>query len=177
MKWFETRRVVLTGGVGTAPQPLVAFDNALRDGGIADFNLIKVTSIVPPGIPVTRLPSAATPVLGQGAMVPTIYSDHGGEEIGQEIAAGVAVGIPTAQVPEAGLVYVWSGNGVHDDAEKELRAMVGAGMEARKQDKYETRLAIAATKIEAPWTTVVAAAFFCDEQINGLFRPSDVQHG
>jgi pyruvoyl-dependent arginine decarboxylase len=34
-------------GIGKSQYPLVAFDNALRNAGIGDFNLVKVSSIIP----------------------------------------------------------------------------------------------------------------------------------
>lgn len=39
---------MLVSGIGKAEYPLVAFDNALRDAGIGDYNLVKVSSILPP---------------------------------------------------------------------------------------------------------------------------------
>jgi arginine decarboxylase len=39
----------VVSGVGRSRYPLVAFDNALRYAGIGDFNLVKVSSILPAG--------------------------------------------------------------------------------------------------------------------------------
>lgn len=39
---------MLVSGIGKAEYPLVTFDNALRDAGIGDYNLVKVSSILPP---------------------------------------------------------------------------------------------------------------------------------
>ena len=39
----------VVSGQGTSNYALVAFDNALRQAGIGDYNLVKVSSILPPG--------------------------------------------------------------------------------------------------------------------------------
>lgn len=48
---LENRRLTIqvTGGIGFGPTKLAAFDAALRDAGIADFNLIPLSSVVPTG--------------------------------------------------------------------------------------------------------------------------------
>lgn len=49
---LEVRRLYLVAGKAEGSTPLNAFDNALLDAGIGDVNLIKVSSIVPPGVEV-----------------------------------------------------------------------------------------------------------------------------
>ena len=39
----------ITAGSGSGPTTLAAFDNALRAAGVADHNLIRLSSIIPPG--------------------------------------------------------------------------------------------------------------------------------
>jgi len=41
--------IILTSGVGTGPTTLAAFDAALRAAGIANYNLIFLSSIIPAG--------------------------------------------------------------------------------------------------------------------------------
>ncbi len=43
------KQVKITWGTGEGPTKLAAFDAALHDAGIANFNLIKLSSIVPRG--------------------------------------------------------------------------------------------------------------------------------
>jgi len=40
--------IKITSGVGRASTEIVAFDEALRDAGIGQYNLIKLSSIIPP---------------------------------------------------------------------------------------------------------------------------------
>jgi arginine decarboxylase len=42
-------KMFLTNGVGRDAEKLISFEKALRDAGIAPFNLVSVSSIFPPG--------------------------------------------------------------------------------------------------------------------------------
>jgi len=41
--------VVISSGAGTAPTELAAFDAALQQAGVAHFDLIRLSSLIPPG--------------------------------------------------------------------------------------------------------------------------------
>lgn len=41
--------IVVTGGAQAAPTELAAFDAALHEAGVAHFNLIRLSSLIPPG--------------------------------------------------------------------------------------------------------------------------------
>lgn len=45
--------IVVTSGTGEAPSELAAFDAALHQAGVANFNLIRLSSLIPPGSQVT----------------------------------------------------------------------------------------------------------------------------
>ena len=47
-------RIIVTAGTGQGPTTLSAFDAALLDAGIANYNLITLSSIIPPGAQVTK---------------------------------------------------------------------------------------------------------------------------
>ncbi|MEM2981086.1 MAG: pyruvoyl-dependent arginine decarboxylase, partial [Thermoproteota archaeon] len=46
---FVPREVFFTKGVGIHRERLASFEIALRDAGIAQFNLVPISSIIPPG--------------------------------------------------------------------------------------------------------------------------------
>ena len=46
---FVPRKLFLTRGVGNAKEKLTSFEMALRSAGIAHVNLVRVSSIFPPG--------------------------------------------------------------------------------------------------------------------------------
>ena len=41
-------RIYLCTGLGSGPTKLSAFDSALNDAGVANYNLIKLSSVIPP---------------------------------------------------------------------------------------------------------------------------------
>ena len=63
--------IALSGGIGEGATELDAFDAALCDAGVGNYNLVCVSSILPPKCQVVRLrevpPNKMPPV---GALVP-----------------------------------------------------------------------------------------------------------
>lgn len=56
--------IQISSGAGTGPTKLAAFDSALKKAGIANYNLIRLSSIVPPGSNITVNAGAAKKVPG-----------------------------------------------------------------------------------------------------------------
>ena len=86
---MEVRKLYLVAGKAEGGTPLNAFDNALLDAGIGDVNLIKVSSIIPPGAEVVM----EKPNLPKGALVPCVYAERTSDKPGEKIAVALAVGI------------------------------------------------------------------------------------
>src|SRR6185295_17996686 len=78
-----------TAGHAEGGSPLNAFDNALLAAGIGNINLLKVSSILPPDVPVVDLPKILP-----GALVPTAYAAITSEKPGQTVAAAVGYAVP-----------------------------------------------------------------------------------
>lgn len=122
---FDTlpRRYFLTSGAGDASNELNAFDAALISAGIGDTNLVKMSSILPPGAePIERHE------FPKGSLVPLAYGDLTSSQAGAVISAAVAVGIPEDE-SEAGLIMEFSTIGEPQTCEKIVRNMVREGME------------------------------------------------
>ncbi len=107
--------------------PLNAFDNALLEAGIGNTNLIKVSSIIPPGC------SWVEPVeVPYGAFVPIAYASIVSDIPGEVISAAVAAGIPDdPSLP--GVIMEYSARGRKDIAERIARKMVEKAFETRGQ--------------------------------------------
>jgi arginine decarboxylase len=56
MRFAPVTKAAGTAGIAEGSTPLNAFDNALLAAGIGNVNLIKVSSILPPGIELVALP-------------------------------------------------------------------------------------------------------------------------
>jgi arginine decarboxylase len=87
-----TRTVTMaaaTAGHAEGGTTLNAFDNALLAAGIGNINLIKVSSILPPEVPVIDLPK-----IKLGALIPTAYAAMTSETPGETVAAAVGYAVP-----------------------------------------------------------------------------------
>jgi arginine decarboxylase len=90
---FLPRRMFLTKGVGKAREKLTSFELALRDASIAEYNLVAVSSIFPPGC---KLVSRAVGLrkLTPGQILFCVRSQAQTNEPHRMIAASVGVAIP-----------------------------------------------------------------------------------
>lgn len=59
--------IPVTSAVGTGPTPVAAFDAALQGAGIADLNLIRLSSVIPTGAKVVIDLSERPPLVGSNA--------------------------------------------------------------------------------------------------------------
>jgi len=82
-------RVVLTAGVGSGPTSLSAFDAALIDAGVANFNLLTLSSVIPPGTEVVVSESAAIPEGGWGDRLYVVMAEERVTTRNAEAWAGV----------------------------------------------------------------------------------------
>lgn len=79
----------LVSGKSEGVTELNAFDNALLDAGIGNTNLIKVTSIIPPGCQFRQKPKKFL----KGEFIPVVYAERTSSLKGARIAAALGVGI------------------------------------------------------------------------------------
>lgn len=82
-------RFVVRCGVGTGPHPLNAFDAALVDSGVGDFNLIKVSSILPPA----AIRGETIPLIA-GSRLPIAYGAETTTKRGRRVSAAIGIGVP-----------------------------------------------------------------------------------
>lgn len=87
------RRIFLTKGVGKDREKLASFEAALRDAGIAFCNLVKVSSIVPPGAKIIQR-DAGVRLLQPGEITFAVLAESSTNEPHRLIAASIGVAIP-----------------------------------------------------------------------------------
>jgi arginine decarboxylase len=51
-------KIYMSSGVGTGPTKLSAFDSALNEAGVANFNLIRLSSVIPPKTEIVKTDSS-----------------------------------------------------------------------------------------------------------------------
>jgi arginine decarboxylase len=81
--------ITLCTGTGEGPTPLAAFDAALVDAGVADHNLICLSSVIPPNAVIVR-DRYRMPASDYGRRLYVVMSQMRQGEPGHEAHAGIA---------------------------------------------------------------------------------------
>ena len=86
-------KLFLTKGVGRARAKLASFEAALRDAGVAEYNLVRVTSIFPPRCKIiTR--EQGVKLLDPGQILHIVLADNATNEPNRLIAASIGLATP-----------------------------------------------------------------------------------
>lgn len=149
--------IVLTHGVGSGPTKLAAFDSALNGAGIANYNLIPLSSVIPPFSRVVELmPKNAGGALW-GDRLYTVIQDVRTDEIGQEVWAGL--GWVVNGENHSGLFVEHAGH-TEAEVEKKIRETLSAMIAYRTGDWGEIQWKAAGIICESePVAAVVAAVY------------------
>lgn len=118
-------RFVLRSGTGVARRALNAFDAALVSAGVGNYNLIKVSSILPPG----AVEGSEIPLIA-GSRLPIAYGAQLAEEPGHRISASVSVAVPMDDSIN-GVIMEFHAHGTAADADRIVREMAEEAMELR----------------------------------------------
>lgn len=81
-------RIRVSSGAGEGRTLLSAFDAALQDAGAANFNLIRLSSVIPPQS-VIEVGTAGAPYRLRGDRVYAVYADRRSDVSGETVWAGV----------------------------------------------------------------------------------------
>lgn len=79
----------ITSGIGVDSDALVSFDKALIDANISNYNLLKISSILPPNCIQSKSISKEF-----GSPLLTAYGTLSSSKVGTVISSAIAVGIP-----------------------------------------------------------------------------------
>ena len=82
-------RIPIARGVGEGPTDLAAFDAALLDAGVADRNLIVLSSVLPPSSTVERVERISDAPGSWGDRLYCVLSEARTSEPGAEVWAGI----------------------------------------------------------------------------------------
>jgi len=115
----------ITAGAAEGITQLNAFDGALQQAGIGQYNLIKVTSIAPPNSRRTQVIEVKA-----GTVVPTAFALIASSKPGDVLAAAVAVALPKDR-SFPGLIMEYSAKTSQAEVEETVRKMALQGMELR----------------------------------------------
>ena len=175
------RHVFFTKGVGIHREKLASFELALRDAGIERYNLVRVSSIFPPGCKIIT-GKRGKEMLRPGQIVFCVLAEAATNESGRQMAASIGLATP-ADGDQYGYLSEHHSFGETDekagDYAEDLAATMLAttlGLEFDPESAYDERKEIyrmsgkivrsqnttqsARCDKHGRWTTCVAAAVF-----------------
>ncbi len=178
---FVPSMMFLTKGMGRHKEKLTSFELALRDAGIASFNIVTVSSIFPPNC---RLISKQKGLkeLSHGEIVYAVMSRAETDEPQRLIGCSIGVAIPANRDHFGYLsehhAYGQNARKAADYAEDLAASMLGSTLgldidldKAWDERKEEWKIAghiVRTSQItqtaqgkDGVWTTVIAAGVFC----------------
>ncbi len=175
----------LTKGIGVHKDKLGSFEHALRNAGIARFNLVEVSSILPPGCLYIQKEKGLM-LLKDGEIVYTVMSKNSTNEPYRRLSASVGIAMPKdksqygylSEYHAFGIDEEKAGEYAEDLAATMLASTLGvpfnpdASYDEKKEiwkisNKIVETSHITHTAVgdeNGLWTTVVAAAVFIVEQ-------------
>src|SRR3984885_5816336 len=177
------KAIFLTKGVGRHREKLTSFELALRDARIAEFNLVRVSSIFPPGCKVISVQEGLG-YLSPGQIVYAVLYDNSTNEPHRLLAASVGLAIPAegnqygylSEHKSFGETDEKAGDYAEDLAATMLATILGVDFDPnvsyderkdvwRVSDKIVSTRNVTQSAIgdrDGLWTSVVAAAVFVD---------------
>jgi len=131
----------LVAGSSEGSTLLNAFDGALLAAEAGNLNLLRVSSVLPPGAVYDK-----DLVIPPGNLVPTAYGAIDSDVPGTIISAAVGVGIPDDG--SFGMIMEVSGNFSKREAEEAVRKMLIEAFEMRNKTLAEIKIASTEHKVE-----------------------------
>ena len=170
-------KVFFTKGVGRHKSKLGSFERALRDAGIAQFNLVEVSSIFPPNAKIVSKEEGLK-YLNAGQIVFVVMAKNSSNELNRMISASVGLAIPkdrsrygyVSEHHSFGETAKTAGDYAEDLAAEMLASTLGLQSHLewdeekevwKLNDKILMTSNITSTAVvekSGEWTTVVAAA-------------------
>ncbi|MDA8440751.1 MAG: arginine decarboxylase, pyruvoyl-dependent [Peptococcaceae bacterium] len=126
------KKFFITAASAEGHSKLTAFDNALLKARIGNVNLLRVSSILPPG-------TVYTPdlVIPEGSLVPTAYGSIVSDVPGEIIAAAVAVGFSENTF---GVIMEYSGKCTAEEARIIITKMVQEAFATRQMKLVDIKV-------------------------------------
>lgn len=124
----------INSGSGSSKTSLNAFDRALIAAGCGNYNLIRISSILP-----AHAKMVQSIDLEEGSLLPVAYAHliaGPGEYVGDIVSAAVAVGIPE-NADSVGVIMEYEGVCPEDIARSKVKLMIEEAMNDRSVEKYK----------------------------------------
>jgi arginine decarboxylase len=180
---FVAKKIFLTQGVGKHREKLSSFEMALRSAGIAQYNLVRVSSIFPPHAKLISKKDG-TKLLKPGQILYVVMSENATNEPHRLVASSVGVAVPKdpsqygylSEHHSFGQTDKLAGDYAEDLAASMLATVLGVDFDPntsyderkdvwRLSNKIVTTRNVTQSAIgdrDGLWTSVVAAAVFAE---------------
>jgi len=180
---FVAKKIFLTQGVGKHREKLSSFEMALRSAGIAQYNLVRVSSIFPPHAKLISKKDGIK-LLKPGQILYVVMSENATNEPHRLVASSVGVAIPKDRAQYGylsehhsfGQTDKLAGDYAEDLAASMLATVLGVDFDPntsyderkdlwRLSNKIVTTRNVTQSAIgdrDGLWTSVVAAAVFAE---------------
>lgn len=143
---------MISSGCAFSSEQLVAFDAALIDAGISDYNLLRVSSILPADCTQRDIVDVRP-----GSPLLVAYGSKSSDVMGEKIASAVGIGIPVKET-DVGVIMEYADVCDAETAEKKVREMVAVAMENHKIPYTEIKTSSIETVVsEEGWSTVISS--------------------
>lgn len=134
------QKYFLTAACAEGNTRLTAFDRALLAGKIGNLNLVRVSSILPPGA--RYCPGLVIP---EGALVPVAYGYIISETPGELISAAVGVGVA---LNSFGVIMEFAGRCPQTQARDQIQKMLAEAFAARKLELVDIKIVSVEHKVK-----------------------------
>lgn len=148
----KPERFIIVAAAAEANHALTAFDAALLKAGLGNVNLVRLSSILPPGCRETdgiKFPP--------GSFVPTAYGATSSEKKGELIAAAVGVGFSAESF---GVIMEHAGHCSAEAAQAKVEAMIKEAFSNRDLELTGMRIKNTEHRVEKAGAVIAAVAFW-----------------
>jgi arginine decarboxylase len=159
---FLPKKIFFTTGVGTHRENLASFEKALKDAGIEKFNLVTVSSILPPNCEIITKDIGLRQLL-PGEIVFCVMSRQASNEPNRRVSASLGCAIPK-NPDKFGYISehhafgeVTESSGAY--AERLASSMYETGTDSKPKETFNFATT-AVVGIDRSWTTVLSVAVF-----------------
>ncbi|MFC7167457.1 pyruvoyl-dependent arginine decarboxylase [Halospeciosus flavus] len=132
-------------GTGTGPTSMSAYDAALADANVHNYNLVAVSSVIPADTTVETVGTA--PDLGPAGNRLTVVQAEAEAAGPRHVSA--ALGWTTGREGDPGLFYECAGRTDREDVEERVREGLRAGQELPDRDWRADGVEVVSTRVDA----------------------------
>ncbi len=159
-------KIIIVKGIGEGQTKLSAFDAALQDAGVSNYNLIRLSSVIPPNSVIEKKDSYITPPEDWGHKLYIVQAEERGDIKGK----GLACGIGWFMIGDKGLFVEHETSAENEEtAAQEIRTLITKSLHDLcinrdiKFDEKEVQMEITSTTVADKPKCVLTLAIYKTE--------------